>query len=162
MARRQKLAQIYSGLFFLAAALSILMLLSDTNLRTDFGTVTSGYYLHWYVILITAMADTAGAALLFVVGSRTAIKGGVVGSGLLALIFLGDIFTYSQVGFGSASAFANYLFGITYYGGDLRYLYDLLLAVYLVAFVFGLVALGKTRESGPAVELPEHPIAPAQ
>lgn len=143
-------ARIYSLAFFLAFALSLLMLATDNNLRTDFGTVTSGYYLHWYVILVAALADLVGAILLVVLATRRAILGGVVGSGLLALIFLGDIFTYSQVGFTSATSFADYLFGITYYGGDIRYLYDLLLAVYLGTFIGGLILFWKTRELRPA------------
>lgn len=147
MEPRARIAAVYSVPFFLAFALSVVMLLTDTNLQTDFGTVTSGYYFHWYVILITALVDLAGAVLLVAVRSRIAIKAGVVGSGLLALIFLGDVFTYSRVGFSSASSFANYLFGVTYYGGDIRYLYDLIVAVYLVAFVFGLIILRKTRAS---------------
>lgn len=127
------------------------MLATDNNLRTDFGTVTSGYYLHWYVVLITGLADLAGAALLATLATRKAILGGVVGSGLLALVFVGDILTYSQVGFSSPSSFADYLFGITYYGGNIRYLYDLLVAVYLATFVGGLILFWRTRESAPGV-----------
>ena len=142
-------ARIYSLPFFLAFVLSIVMLATDNNLRTDFGTVTSGYYLHWYVVLIAGLADLAGAALLATLATRKAILGGVIGSGLLALVFVGDIFTYSQVGFSSPTSFADYLFGITYYGGDIRYLYDLLLAVYLATFVGGLVLFWRTREAAP-------------
>lgn len=142
-------ARIYSLPFFLAFVLSIVMLATDNNLRTDFGTVTSGYYLHWYVVLITGLADLAGAALLATLATRKAILGGVVGSGLLALVFVGDILTYSQVGFSSPSSFADYLFGITYYGGNIRYLYDLLVAVYLATFVGGLILFWRTRESAP-------------
>lgn len=149
MTRNRGMAVAYSGFFFLAFALSSVMLLTDTNLRTDFGTMSSGYYLHWYVVLVTAIADFVGAALLVAVGSRKAIQGGMVGAGLLALIFVGDIFTYGSVGFASPSDFANYLFGVTYYGGDIRYLYDVLLAVYLAAFVFGAVAFWRTRKESP-------------
>jgi hypothetical protein len=64
---------------------------------------------------------------------------------------VGVVFTYSQVGFASAGDFANYLFGITYYGGDIRYLYDLLLAVYAVTFLYGLLVLvlSRDREATP-------------
>ncbi|MGI0139978.1 MAG: hypothetical protein ACREBT_02340 [Thermoplasmata archaeon] len=150
MERTNATAAIYSSLFFLAFGLSVLMLLTDTNLRTDFGSMSSGYYAHWYVILAIAVADAIGGVLLVVVGSRTAIKGGVVGAGLIALIFAGDILTYSQVGFSSAPDFASYLFGWTYSGGDIRYLYDVLLAVYIVAFISGIVALAKTRPPDPS------------
>ncbi|MFZ0699048.1 MAG: hypothetical protein WAN74_02485 [Thermoplasmata archaeon] len=146
---RDRLADpaFYSLPFFLAFVLSVVMLATDKNLQTNFGTVSSGYYFHWYVVLVAAVAAIAGAVLLLVVRSRAAFIGGVIGSGLLAAIFLGDIFTYSQVGFSSMTDFANYLFGITYYGGNIRYLYDVLLAVYLATFFFGLVALALTRRS---------------
>ncbi|MFG1529883.1 MAG: hypothetical protein AAFA34_01215 [Thermoplasmata archaeon] len=142
-------ARLYGFLFAVAAIVSAVMLVTDSNLRTDFGTVTSGYYLHWYVILITAVADAVGAVGLWVVGSRRAVQAGVVASGLLILILVGDIFTYSSVGFASAGDFANYLFGITYYGGNIRYLYDLLLGVYVVTFGSGLGLLA-VRRSPPA------------
>jgi hypothetical protein len=135
----------YGVAFLLAFVLSVVMLLTDKNLRTDFGTVSSGYYFHWYVVAATAVADIVGATLLFLRPSRLGMKLGVIGSGLLAAIFLGDILTYSQVGFSSASAFANYLFGVTYFGGDIRYLYDALLAVYLATFLWGILALVVSR-----------------
>lgn len=140
-------AVVEGGLFFLAAGLSIVMLITDTNLRTDFNTVSSGYYSHWYVVLATAIVDLVGGALLFALRSRRALQAGAVGAGLLVLIYLGDILTYSSVGFGSASDFAQYLFGITYYGGDIRYLYDVVLSIYLAALVFGAIALLVTRDS---------------
>src|SRR5208282_805149 len=135
----------FSGAFVLAFALSVVMLVTDTNLQTDFGTMSSGYYVHWYVILGTAVADLIGVALLLLLRSRTAVKLCTIGSGLLVAVFLGAIFTYSQVGFASASDFANYLFGITYYGGDIRYLYDVLLAVYIATFLGGDVGLAMPR-----------------
>ncbi len=150
-------ARVYSGFFALAFALSVVMLVTDSNLRTDFGTLTSGYFSHWYVVLVTAVADLIGAALLGALASRRAIQGGVIGSGLLALVFVGDIFTYGSVGFASATSFAQYLFGLTYYGGDIRYLYDIVLAVYLAAFVYGVAALRRTKERATVSERP-HPV----
>ena len=138
---------VYSLAFLLAAILSFVMLATDKNLQTDFGTVSSGYFVHWYVVLATGIVDLVGVALLLVLRSRAAVKLGVVGSALLALMFLGVIATYAQVGFSSASAFAQYLFGVTYYGGDIRYLYDLLLATYVGTFLLGVVGLALTRES---------------
>ncbi len=151
--------RLYGFLFAAAAIVSAVMLVTDTNLRTDFGTVTSGYYLHWYVILITAVADAIGAVGLWVVGSRRAVQVGTVASGLLILILLGDIFTYSAVGFATAGDFANYLFGITYYGGNIRYLYDLLLGVYIVTFGSGLGLLAARRSRPPKAPTP--PVAPS-
>ncbi len=151
-------AVAHSLLFLVAFALSGVMLLTDKNLQTDFGAISNGYYSHWYVVLVMAIADLIGAILLLVLRSRFALKAGVAGSGLLALIFLGDIFTYSQVGFSSAGSFANYLFGVTYYGGNIRFLYDALLAVYLLTAVVGGVMLKLTKpkrgSSGAATSSP--------
>jgi len=138
---------VYSLPFLLAAGLSIWMLVTDKNLQTDFGTVSSGYFSHWYAVLAMAVADLVGAGLLLVVRSRTAVKLGVVGSGLLSVMLLGVVLTYQQVGFASAGDFANYLFGVTYYGGDVRYLYDALLATDIGTFVAGAVGLVLTRDT---------------
>jgi hypothetical protein len=150
----------YGVAFLLAFVLSVVMLATDNNLRTDFGTVSSGYYLHWYVVAATAAADLIGAALLFLRPSRMGVKVGVVASGLLVAVFLGDVLTYSQVGFSSASAFANYLFGVTYSGGDIRYLYDVLLAVYIATFIWGILSLVRTRRSPAPVGSQETAASP--
>ncbi len=149
---KQRFPVIYSLFFLLGAGLSFVMLATDMNLRTDFGTMSSGYFLHWYGVLAIAVADLVGAALLLLVRSRTAVKLGVVGSGLLVVAWLAVILTYSQVGFSSASSFAKYLFGITYYGGDIRYLYDVLLAVYVLTFLVGGVDLLVTRHARSATD----------
>jgi hypothetical protein len=154
MDRSAQVARAYSLLFFVAFALSVVMLATDSNLRSDFGTMSSGYFSHWYVVLATAVADLVGGVLLVVVASRTAVRAGVAGSGLLSAIFLGDVLTYKQVGFASASDFAKYLFGQMYYGGDIRYLYDGLLAVYLITFVAGFVCLRWARPSLPPTPTP--------
>ncbi len=134
-----------SLLYFVATALAIWMLLSDQNLRTDFGTLSNGSYAHWYAVLAMAIVSGAGGVLLATVRSRWAIWAGTIGAALLALAMVGDIFTYAQVGFSSAWDFAQYLFGITYYGGDVRYLYDALLAVYIITAIVGAVLLAVTR-----------------
>jgi len=136
----------YSAPFLLAAGLTILMLATDKNLQTDFGTVSSGYFSHWYAVLAMAAADLAGAGLLLAFRSRAAVKVGVVGSALLSVLLLGVVLTYQQVGFASAMDFANYLFGVTYYGGDIRYLYDALLATDIGTCVVGVVGLVLTRD----------------
>jgi hypothetical protein len=136
---------IYSVAFLLAAALSFVMLVTDKNLQTDFGAVTSGYFVHWYLILGMGVIDVVGAGLLLLVRSRTMVKIGVVGSGLFAAALLGGIFTYAMVGFATPQEFANYLFGITYSGGNIRYLFDVLVATYLGTFVLGIVGLATTR-----------------
>jgi len=143
--RNELVPAVYSLAFFLAFALSVVMLITDKNLQTNFGTVTSGYYLQWYGVLAMAIVDLAAAVLLVLWRSRTTVKLGAVGASLLTAAYLGVIATYSGVGFASASQFAQYLFGVTYYGGDIRYLYDILLGVYLGAIVSGVVALWLTQ-----------------
>jgi hypothetical protein len=128
------------------------MLITDKNLQTDFGSVSSGYFEQWYLILATAVADVVGAVLLLVLRSRRAVLAGVIGSASLGLLLLVGIFTYQQAGFASAGQMANYLFGITYYGGDIRYLYDVLLATYIATFLGGLVGLIATRADDAASE----------
>jgi len=123
--------------------------MTDKNLQTDFGTMSSGYFAHWYAVLAMAVADFAGAGLLLSLRSRLAIKLGVLGAAASALALLAVVLTYHQVGFSSASQFADYLFGITYFGGDIRYLYDVLLGTYVVTSIGGAVGLLLTRSASP-------------
>ncbi len=145
--RNRRLATAYSLPFLVAAGLSLLMLATDKNLQTDFGTVTSGYFVHWYAVLAMAIADIAGAGILLAFRSRLAVKVGVLGSALFAVALVAAVFTYHQVGFTSMQQFADYLFGLTYFGGDVRYLYDVLLATYIATSVLGAVGLTLTRAS---------------
>ena len=145
---RAQIPRLYGLAFFVAFAISVVMLATDKNLQTDFGTISGGYYAHWYGVLAMAAADLVAALVLLVRPARIWLKWGVVGSGLFAVALVGVIFTYAQVGFASPSDFANYLFGVTYYGGDIRYLYDALLATYLGTFAVGVVGLFLTRDSG--------------
>lgn len=143
---KQRFPLLYGLPFALAFGLTVLMLATDKNLQTNFGTMASGYYLHWWGVLVTAIADLVALGLLVLLRTRTSVKIGVIGSGLLVVVFLGVILSYSQVGFSSAMAFAQYLFGVTYYGGDLRYLYDVLLAVYIATFATGVAGLVLTKD----------------
>ena len=139
--------QLYSVPFFLVSVLSMVMLVTDKNLQTNFGTVSSGYFVHWYGVLAIAIIALVAGVVLLLVRSRTTVKLGLVGAGLLTAAWLGVILTYSQVGFASASDFAQYLFGITYYGGNLRYLYDVILAVLLGAVGMGAVGLSVMHDA---------------
>jgi hypothetical protein len=144
---------LYSLGFVVAAALSILMLATDTNLQTNFGS-TPKYFIHWYAVLGMAIADFIGIGLLLGLRSRLAIKLGVIGSALLSVAMVAVVFTYMQVGFSSAGAFANYLFGVTYSGGDIRYLYDALLGVDIATAVGGATLLAVTVESHAPSDAP--------
>ena len=143
--RVQEAARSYVPFFLLAFALSVAILLTDRNLRTSFGPVSHGDHTLLYVLLVTALADLVAASLLLFVPVRRAILGGTAGAGLQVLVLTGDILAYREVGFATAADFARYLLGVTYYGGDVRYLYDVLLSVYLVTFVAGLLFLTVAR-----------------
>lgn len=137
---------VYAAAFALAAILAIIMLVTDTNLQTNFGTAPK-YFVHWYGVLGMAVADLIAVALLLAWRTRAAVVLGVVGSSLLSLAMVAVVATYQQVGFASAGDFANYLFGVTYFGGDVRYLYDALLGVDVATAVGGAVYLAATRRS---------------
>jgi hypothetical protein len=156
--RVSEAARSYAPFFLLAFALSVGILLTDRNLRTSFGPVSHGDYTLLYVLLVTALADLVAASLLLFAPVRRAILGGTAGAGLQVLVLTGDILAYREVGFATAADFARYLFGVTYYGGDVRYLYDVLLTVYLVTFVAGLVFLTIGRRSTGVVP-PAEPTA---
>ena len=78
-----------------------------------------------------------------------------MGSGLLALALVCAVFTYQQAGLTSATQFADYLFGVTYFGGDIRYLYDTLLATDVATFIAGIVGLARTRDVRLLARSPE-------
>jgi hypothetical protein len=138
---------MYSLAFVVAGVLSVVMLVTDKNLQNNFGTVSSGYFVHWYAVLGMAILDFAGAGLLIAVGTRRMAQIGVIGSALFALAMVADIATWSLVGFSSPTSFADYLFGVTYFGGDIRYLFDALLAAYIATSAVGAVGLRLTRDA---------------
>jgi hypothetical protein len=154
---KRRFPRMYSLAFVVAGVLSVVMLLTDKNLQNNFGTVSSGYFVHWYAVLGMAIVDFAGAGLLLGVGTRRMAQIGVIGSALFALAMVADIATWSLVGFSSPTSFADYLFGVTYFGGDIRYLFDALLGVYLGTSVVGAVGLRLSRD----VSLPAPAGAPA-
>ncbi|MGI0128727.1 MAG: hypothetical protein ACREDE_05605 [Thermoplasmata archaeon] len=138
--------------------LAVVMLATDKNLQTDFGG-QSPYYLHWYGVLAMAILNLlVGIGLIAYAAvpklkamSPSARRG--VGIGALAwtviaiLAMLSIVATYSQVGFSNAMQFAQYLFGVTPYPNVQSYipwLYDLLLAAYVLTAVVGALALRRT------------------
>lgn len=140
-----KLAAGYSLPFLVAFGLSVVMLVTDKNLQNDFGLVNP-YYIHWYGVLVTAAIDLVGAGLLLAVRTRLMVKVGVLGSTLLAISLVAVVFTPGSAGFGSPSAYAQYLFGETSnFGNNIRYLYDVLLGTYVATAVGGALALALTR-----------------
>jgi hypothetical protein len=141
-------------LLLLDFVLSLVMLVTDKNLQTDFG-VQSPYYLHWYGVLAMGVLDLVLGLSLLVSASgstmqrmsssvrRTGVMGALAWSVIAILAMLGIVTTYAQVGFSSMSQFAQYLFGVTAYPGALSYipwLYDLLLVLYVVTAAAGALA----------------------
>lgn len=134
---------IVGFLFILDFLATILILFTDNNLQTDFGT-TGKYFLHWYGLLITAVIDIIGAAIVLTKPARGVFTVGLVGSILLALFLILDVLTYSMVGFTSIGNFASYLFGVTKYPGSLNYipgLYDALLILYILTAILSASAV---------------------
>ena len=146
--------------------LSAVMLATDKNLQTDFGIV-SAYYLHWYGVLAMGVLDLLVGLTLIGYSSAPMLKkmapatrrgvaiGALLWTVIAILAMVGIVTTYSQVGFKSMNDFAQYLFGVTPYHNALSYipwLYDLLLAMYLVTAVVGGLAVGRapTKPTSPA------------
>jgi hypothetical protein len=141
----------FALLLLVDVVVSIVMLATDKNLQTDFGS-QSPYYVHWYGVLAMAALDLLLALALLAYSTvpmlqqmKVSVRKGVV-TGALAwtviaiLAMVGIIASYSQVGFLNANQFAQYLFGVTPYPGALSYipwLYDLLLAMYVLTAIVG-------------------------
>jgi hypothetical protein len=158
----------FSAFLFLDFVLVLVMLATDKNLQTDFGSV-SPYYLHWYGLLAEGVIDLLVAVVLVVSVVRPAMRdtplqsrrgivvGAVVWTALAIIANVAIVATYSQVGFKTESKFEMYLFGTTAYPGALSYipwLYDLLLAVYVVTLAVGIVASLRVRAKPAAVPPP--------
>jgi hypothetical protein len=135
---------------FVDVILVAVMLVTDKNLQTNFGA-QAPYYYHWYGLLAEGILDLIVAGALVASISRSAqvrsfssrkrvVLAGLAWTVLAILAMLGIVATYQQVGFASASEFAKYLFGVTVYPSLPSYipwLYDLLLAMYIVTALVG-------------------------
>jgi hypothetical protein len=151
----EKRTLAFGALFLVDLILSVVMLATDQNLQTDFGGKPA-YYAHWWGVLAMAVLDlvvglVVVAAAFPVLGAKLSPRtrrAGLVAAVLWAVVaiavMVGIVTTYSQVGFSSMSQFEQYLFNPTPYGGVkpyLPWLYDTLLAAYVVTFLVGIVAL---------------------
>jgi hypothetical protein len=148
----------FAILLLLDFIIVLVMLATDKNLQSNFGAQPDRmpYFAHWYALLVEGVFDLLVAIGLFVTAARLSRTGGSsVGRGVVMgavlytfLALLADlaiVFAYQQVGFPSASQFAQYLFGVTASSGDIRYLYDALLAVYVLTLAVGALALRRVR-----------------
>jgi hypothetical protein len=151
----------FAVLLLIDFLLILVMLGTDMNLQTDFGSVAK-YYAHWYGLLFEGILDLILAVGLLATVALPALRGrsvssrrgivllGVVWSVLAIVAMVGIVETYQQVGFSSASQFAQYLFGTTAYPGALSYipwLYDALLTVYVLTALVGVISLMKVRST---------------
>ncbi|GGM72536.1 hypothetical protein GCM10007108_08340 [Thermogymnomonas acidicola] len=131
-----------SIVYLVAFIVTLVILFTDHNLQTDFGTVKP-YFIHWYGLLITGIVSLIGFGILLAMGSKVWRAVSVAWSLFMVLFMIADIATYSMVGFSSPLQFARYLFGVTKYPGTLSYipgLYDLLFAIYVVSLGLAVVA----------------------
>jgi hypothetical protein len=146
----------------------LVMLGTDKNLQTDFGAV-SPYYAHWYGLLAEGIVDlivALGLLSLLAVpmmrdrsprSRRRLVMLAVIWPIIAILAMVGIVTSWQQVGFRSMSQFSQYLFQTTPYPGALSYipwLYDLLLAAYVVTALVGVLALLRMRALPPASSAP--------
>jgi hypothetical protein len=156
-----RFAAVFVGLLFIDFLLLATMLVTDKNLQTDFGTVPP-YFVHWYGVLALAVVTLFFAVLIIVTGGRSslngnrskmarlALAGGAAWCWLSIVAMVGVLATWKQVGATSANQFAQYLFGVTPYPGVQAYipwLYDLLLALFIVSGIVGVTAVSQNRTS---------------
>jgi hypothetical protein len=148
-----------AALLLLDFVVSVIMLITDKNLQTDFGGAKM-YYAHWYGVLAMGLVDLAGAMVVILFAFPASGEGrpgwlrrqvGLVALGwsVLAIVaMVGIVETYSQVGFSSESQFSKYLFGTTAYPGALSYipwLYDFLLVCYVLTAIVAVLAIWRSR-----------------
>ena len=143
--------RILGFLFLIDFIVTMVILFTDKNLQNDFGIYTgSGYFIHWYGLLVTGILDIIGAILLFIKPEKLYLIFGTIWSVFMIGFTFGDILLYNEVGLSNANQFATYLFGLSKYPGAEPYypgLYDILVAIYIVAFVYALIILIKERSA---------------
>jgi hypothetical protein len=159
----EKRAVGFGLLLLLDFAITLVMLSTDQNLQTDFGSQPA-YYQHWYGALAMGIVDLLAGVAVLVVAARSPLRdhpfgarrgvlfGAVAWTVLAILAMIGIVETYQQVGFESAMKFAQYLFGVTAFPGALPYipwLYDLLFVTYILTALMGALAIRAVRLGAP-------------
>jgi hypothetical protein len=149
----------FALLLFVDFLIVAVMLATDKNLQTNFGA-QAAYFSHWYGLLAEGVLDLIIAAVVVssvssaserkmsLSSRKYAVVGGLIWTIVAILAMLGIVATYMQVNFPSMSEFAKYLFGVTPYPGALSYipwLYDLLLAAYILTALVGAAATMRVR-----------------
>ena len=147
MSKNENYGTRYMALLYaLSFIVIVVMLYTDRNLQTDFGSVKP-YFYHWFGLMATGIIDLIGAFILILKPGRRVILTSLSVSIIMVVFLLADTLTYSSVGFSTIQAFAAYLFGVTRYQGNMNYipgLYDILLALYVINFLVALFYLRKT------------------
>ena len=144
---------LYFSLFFLIQfIITFVILFTDHNLQTDFGTVPK-YFIHWYGLMITGIADIIAFIVLLIINKRQFVLVGIIWAAFMAVFQVADIATYASLGVGlTAGKFATYLFGFSKFPGSLPYipgLYDVLFAIYIIAAGFGFYVYRKLPGESP-------------
>lgn len=132
-------------LYALSFIVIVVILFTDRNLQTDFGSVQP-YFYHWFGLLATGIIDLIGVFILVLKPGRRVVLTSLSVSIIMVVFLLADTLAYSSVGFSTLQSFATYLFGVTRYQGNMNYipgLYDILLALYVVNFLIALFYLRK-------------------
>jgi hypothetical protein len=153
--------QIFGALILIDFLLVLVMLATDMNLQTDFGT-SARYFAHWYGLLaegildlLVALAVLGNATMPSMWNQRPGRVKKIVTAALVWVILaifadLAIVFSWQQVGFTSMNQFAMYLFDTASpaSGGYIPWLYDALLAAYIVTAVVGVLAWTQVRKWG--------------
>ncbi len=138
-------ARVLGALMVIGFLITLVILITDDNLKNDFGLYTgSGYFIHWYGLLVTGIIDIIAAIILFLRPSRFCLALGFAWSIVMIAFLFGDTLLYSQVGFSTMSQFEDYLFGLSKLAGSESYypgLYDVLIGLYVVSLIYSGIAL---------------------
>lgn len=137
-------AKLIAAILFACFALTSLILATDVNLQTNFGSVKP-FFIHWYGLLVTGIIDLVGG-VLFLRAARPPYLIATIWFVFMPVFMVADTLTYAEVYFKTPAQFAVYLFGITKYPGTLYYIpgaFDALFALYLAGFAACLLAPSK-------------------
>ncbi len=152
---------IFGLLILVDFLLIVVMLATDKNLQTDFGS-SKPYFAHWYGLLAEGILTLLVA--FSVIGNALApsmwaqrprrvkaiVLGGLVWVILALLANLAIVFTWSQVGFPNMNQFVMYLFDTASPAatGYIPWLYDALIAALVVTALVGVFAWTRVRTWG--------------
>ncbi|MGC9294909.1 MAG: hypothetical protein ACP5E8_06500 [Thermoplasmata archaeon] len=129
---------VIAGLFIISFIVDLVILATDNNLKTDFGSVHP-YFIHWYIFMFLDLITLVTSIYIgFFSSNLNYVKIGLIWSSIMVLIMVGDLLTYSSVGFSAPVQFAYYLFGFSKYPQSLSYipgLYSLLFIVYIFTII---------------------------